>query len=151
MSKDVIVVDSFKPEDNDNHGILQLQELEEATDILRDVGNQVYGMVRSDGDLNVYAHIMNKFAEMCTTDELVNIERIFLSVEPDIYNKNDVVQKILISSVLLRKFYIMKHVNTNFNIFNMIGGVKYELPNEAWLEIMLKHTVPLLVNNNILN
>ena len=125
----------------------KLQKEEEATELIQDVGKQVYNIPRHDGELNLYKNILVNIQDETDRNDFINL---FKDIEPNLINKNDIVQKVIISSVLYNKLFLLKHKDKDFDIFRILKGIEYKKDNGTWLELMLSYTIPFLVNNNIL-
>jgi len=137
--------------ENDNLGLtpddIKLKQEEEATVLIDNVGKQVYNIPRHDEELNLYGSILNSLQD---ENDKNNFILLFKNVEPNLINKNDIVQKVIISSVLYNKLFLLKQLKNDFDVFRVTTGINYRKDNGTWLNEMLTYTIPFLVNNELL-
>jgi len=132
---------NLSPED------IKLKHEEEAVTLIDNVGKQVYNIPRHNGELNLYSSILNVLQD---EEDKNNFISLFKNVEPNLINKNDIVQKVIISSVLYNKLFLLKQRKNDFDVFRVTTGINYRKDNGTWLNEMLSYTIPFLVNNEIL-
>lgn len=145
MNNDIIMNDDDKFElvEEDE----KLLREEEATSMINDVANRVYALPRHDGELNLYKHILDSIVE---DDDKDSVSSLFDTIEPDLINKNDIVQKIIISSLLLNKLLLLKHTKKDIDIFRITKGIRFRDDTLTWLNVMVQYTIPILLNNNLI-
>jgi hypothetical protein len=125
----------------------KLKREEEAVDLINSVGNRVYNIPRHEGELNLYKEILNSIS---VTEDVDKLRSLLEEIEPNLMNKNDIVQKIMISSILLNKIFILKHLKPDIDIFKLTKGIEYREDTGTWLKIMKEYTIPVLMNNDLI-
>jgi Skp family chaperone for outer membrane proteins len=126
-----------------------LKELAEASQKLQQLGTKLYMAPKTENDTNIFRIIVDTMKKM-NRSKGERFEAIIKSREPNIEDKVDEVQKIIISSVLIHRLYEIKAENPELDILPILTLIPYYLDNQAFTECMITQTVPILVNNDII-
>jgi len=126
-----------------------LKELEEASKQLRAIGNKLYLAKKTDNDVNLFSIIVDTLKKI-SKEKAQRFEIMIKSIEPNIEEKIDTVQKLIISDFLITRLYQLKAEDPGFNILPILTLIPYYMDNESFTECMVNHTLPLLVNSNVI-
>jgi len=124
-----------------------MKELQEASQKLRMAGLKLYASEKSDADINIFRKLMEA-AYKINPEKAQKIEEMIRAEEPDIENKKDQVQKLVISGVLINHLYKLKAEDENIDIMPLLMAIPYYADEEGWLDCMIDYTIPLLFNND---
>lgn len=131
---------------NDEKTMLYVNGVDE----LSRVASKIDTIPPGENDVNMYSIICNKLKDTDDYSEVVFIE-IVTGFDPDIFYKNDLVQKFIISISLLTYLYKLKATNQEVSICGMVLLLPYYMDNEDWLKTVITGLIPILVNNKILH
>jgi hypothetical protein len=145
LETDVVMNEDDKFELREEEEKLKIEE--EAVNIINSVGTRVYNIPRHEGELNLYKEILNSIN---VPEDVDKLKSLLEGIEPNLMNKNDIVQKIIISSILLNKIFILKHFKPDIDIFKLTKGIEYREDTGTWLRIMKEYTIPVLMNNDLI-
>jgi len=125
-----------------------LSKITEATNELKKLGAALYNAPKTEEDKNIFRHFIEALKGV-HVEKGNKLEQELLSIEPDLDNKKDIVQKLIISSYLITKTYEVKAMNDEINIMPILTLIPYYLDVDSWLNCMIDKTIPLLVVNDI--
>jgi len=126
--------------------VKDIQDASKAFDIAVD---KYYNLKPTDKDINLYGKIIEAIKNI-NKDKVEAFEKLIKSVEPNIEDKIDIVQKFIISNVMISHLYRVKAKNPKIFVTNIIMLIPYYLDNNVWLDIFTKEALPLILNNNLI-
>jgi len=122
-----------------------LEELRQASQLIRNAGAQVYGAPPSDNDTNLFARLKDAISKIAV-EKADNFEKLIKAHEPNIENLNDLAQKLVISNILIQYLYAIKSNRPDVDVLPVIMLIPYWADNETWLKCLEQETLAYLVN-----
>lgn len=125
-----------------------LNEMLNATNEIKKLGAALYNAPKGDEDKNIFRMFIDKL-KLAHKEKGERVEQELLASEPNLDNKKDIVQKLIISSYLITKAYEAKARDDSVNIMPVLTLIPYYMDPDNWLSCMIEKTIPLLVVNDI--
>ena len=115
------------------------------------IANNLYNTKRDNNKekVNLYTELLNRVKEL-NKDKVDNFKELFEAKDPNIKDKKNIVQRLIISAALMRYLLIIKATNKKAKISGLLLLIPYYASDEEWLNVLKNETIPLMINNNII-
>jgi hypothetical protein len=126
-----------------------MKDIQEASKYMDVAVTKLYNKKPSEDDVNLYKKIIEAIKKI-NVDKVPLFENLIKKVEPDIENKIDLVQKFIISNIIISHLFLKKAENPSLFVTPIIMLIPYYQDNDTWFEVFTKHALPNILNNDLI-